>query len=153
MQHRKGFTIIELLIVVIVLSIVATIAVPYLDILNKAVTAEYAISRIDTQARIAIERMARDIRSAQSITTAGSSSLTYMDNSGTAVTFDLSGTNLQRNDTSLASSISAVSFTYYTSSGATTILAGSAKYIKITLTATDNDYSTTFENTVYLRRL
>ena len=68
----------------------------------RASLAQYDIGDLDTQGRIAISRMSREIRSARSneaadLDISSNAQITFVNVSGDTVTYSLSGTNLMRN--------------------------------------------------------
>lgn len=121
----NGFTLLEMVIAIVIAAIVMTGA-SYLLVQGFR---GYYLGRdaiaTDWQARIAMERMTRDmraIRSTNDIATAGTSVFTFNDVSGNNITYQLSGTQLVRilNSTTtnvLATNVTSLSFTYYDVNG------------------------------------
>ena len=116
---NKGFTLIEVMVLVIVLGIVGAIAVP---LLLETVDAWSFTSRYQNnavyQAIVAMSRMSREMRRLKndaSITIANAATFTFSDLNSNLITFDQSGTALQRNTDGLADidSVSPLTYTYY----------------------------------------
>lgn len=97
--HEKGFSMIELLIYVSILSVLSLIFVGVLTNLSFSWTRSKVESEVQQNIRIAIETISQTVRNASRITapSAGSSgsSLTAIVN-GQTVVYSLSGTTLQR---------------------------------------------------------
>ncbi len=130
MQNHKGFTLIEMIMVIMLIGIVAAIiAIP----LSQGVKGWFqATSRegISQSGRIAIERMAREIRNTARksdnnpcISTATATAFIFSDLNGNlttcaSITFSLSGTKIQRTDTvaqDLVDNVSSLTIQYYDS--------------------------------------
>ncbi|MDO8603296.1 MAG: prepilin-type N-terminal cleavage/methylation domain-containing protein [Candidatus Omnitrophota bacterium] len=122
---KRGFTLIELIIVIVVIGIIAG-AMGY--ILLGAVDAwTFKAKRNDLlwDARLAINRIGREIREIKnltSVTTASSSQFRFTNVNDNSITYSLSGASLNRTKDGaaniLAQNVSSFSFTYYDSSGA-----------------------------------
>ncbi|MDR3492173.1 MAG: prepilin-type N-terminal cleavage/methylation domain-containing protein [Gammaproteobacteria bacterium] len=143
-KKQHGFTLIEFIIVITIISIVSAIASkPLLQGYQAYVTAKNLINA-DWQVRYALQRMTVGLRSLSYITSANANSITYLDIHNHSITYDLSGNNLQRTDTSglnapqvLAHGIANLTFSYYDVNGsslATPVATPtSIQYIVITL--------------------
>ena len=126
----RGFTLIELALVLLVISFLGVFAGPMLKTIADIMVTEYAINNLNTQGRIAMERMAREIRlirSAQDLT-AGASSISFTDTQGNSIAYSLNGTSLMRNSQVLSQNISGLSFIYYDSSGDITNTTNDIRY-------------------------
>lgn len=137
-----GFTLIELVIVIIITGILAASITSLISQGSIAYLTAQNITDADWQARLAIERMVRDIRAIRSsadISTASATQLTFTDFGGTSISYTLSGTSLLRNSQILADGISALSFTYYDENGASGASAITLRYVKIALTITQKN--------------
>lgn len=161
----KGFTLIELVITMVLIGIIAYIVATALSTgITAYFTTDFRKEALD-QARIAMERITREIRNVRSsadITTADATTFTFTDVSGTPISFALSGGNIDRTSVTtntLATGISSASiFTYLLSTGATTQSPIPAeipliKRIKIDITATKNTESVTLQSEVWPRNL
>ncbi len=136
-KARAGFTLIELVIVIIITGIIIVIASRFLAV---GLTSYRNASNLNGSYRnvqLAMERMSRDFRSVpavSNISTATASTFTFTNSGGTSISYSLSGSNLMRNSQALASHVSALTFTYYTSAGSTTSTISAIRYIGVSVT-------------------
>jgi prepilin-type N-terminal cleavage/methylation domain-containing protein len=98
----KGFTLIEIIIVIVILSIVSAITIKFLvDSLRIYTMTVYQKTLFD-EAKLALERMCRDIQDANSITSTSNSitltrtNATAQDIAGESITFRLTGSTLEK---------------------------------------------------------
>ncbi len=120
---ERGFTFIEVVIVIVILSIISSITLYFLVSSIKTYTMMVNQKNLWDEARLALEKMCRDIRDAQQILfpasgTSGNmitfqrSHATFGDTGGETISFRLNGTTLEKVKTSppvispLASNIS-----------------------------------------------
>lgn len=155
MKKRQGFTLIEIIIVMVLIGILGGAISPFIYSLSKIVILEYSLGGVNTQARVAMERMSRELRVIRNNTstdlTAASNAITFTTINGDTIGFSLSGSNLMRNSQILASNVSNLTFTYYDSNGATTTTVADMKFIRIDLTLTQNNSSANLNTVVYPR--
>ncbi len=135
---EAGVTLVELIFVIILVGILAVVGSMLLLQAMNASIAQDVRADFTSQGRLAIERMAREIRLIRSATgadiTKATTDLDFCDINEARVEFRLLGTDLQRRDgtpcvapvvwnnwTTLASNIEAATFafTYYQTDGAT----------------------------------
>ncbi|KPJ67226.1 MAG: hypothetical protein AMJ43_04970 [Coxiella sp. DG_40] len=116
-MKNKGFTLIEIIVVIFVLSIVATIGGL---VLHKGFEAGY-MSRdlIDAtwQSRLALQRMANEIReihspSAADLNISSNNQITFTDMNGETIVYSRFGNYLTRNGINIADGVNALTFTY-----------------------------------------
>ncbi len=161
LKKLKGFSLIELIVVIVIIGIFTAIGS---QILSKAFSGYFDnkyLIEADWQARLALERMQRDIRAIRSpadITTAGASNLVFIDTSGNTITYSLSGTSLDRQTNAstvqvLADGIQSLTFSYYDENDAVTGTAANVRYITISLHVTLNNTNFTVMTSVYPRNL
>jgi prepilin-type N-terminal cleavage/methylation domain-containing protein len=171
-RDNSGFTIIELVITMVLIGIVAFIVADAMSTGFKAYfTTDFRKEALD-QARIATERMTREIRNVRSlgrdndsdgnidadIATATATSFCFTDVNGTTISFALSGTNILRGEgncppdstNTLSENITSLSFSYIYASGT---FATAIRRVQITLTSTISNESVTLQSEVYLRNL
>lgn len=124
-----GFTLIEIIVVIVIVGIISTIAAMIILEGAKSYTIEDARSDVQYQARLAMERMAREIRLIRSqadITTMTANNLLYTGIQGDTMRFQLVGTDIMRTQNAvtqrLASGVTALNFTYLMQDGVTTTL-------------------------------
>ena len=112
-KFQRGFTLIEIIVVIVILSIVSVISINFL--VNSLKTYSMMVNQktLLDEGKLALERMCRDIRNAQSITTPGAGSsgsqiiftrtdATAQDIGGETITFQLTGSTLEKVKTSPA---------------------------------------------------
>ena len=171
LSDQRGFTLAELVVV----SAVVGMVLAGIFALQAQAQQAYLLgsNRVETQqnARVALDLMTRELRSAASITTVTSSTnLTFVNQNGQTIQYALSGTTLNRTvagtTTALIGGVQTLTITSYSvydvSSGTytTTTTAGQVKVIKISvLTKTEEgvasglagDQHAKMESTVLLR--
>ncbi|MEW6374190.1 MAG: prepilin-type N-terminal cleavage/methylation domain-containing protein [Thermodesulfobacteriota bacterium] len=93
----RGFTLIEIIIVILILSIVAAISIYFLISSLKVYTMTVNQKTLLDEGKLSLERMCRDIRDAQSITGTTPTSITFVRNNATVQ--DIAGETIifQRN--------------------------------------------------------
>lgn len=156
MRKIQGVTLIEFVMVTVLLSIVAvTVSRIYIQGLTTQQTVANT-NDVVWQGQVALQRMVREIRqvrAAVNVSTMTSSVLTFIDMSGTTITYQLSGSTLTRNSIPLADGVSSLAFTYYTQSNVVTATNTTLAYIKISLMINQNNSNYTLSTGVYLRDL
>ena|GEM_PF-416928 len=138
--NERGFTLIELVMVIVITSIIASIAAMIILEGVKSYQKEASYSDIHNQGRLAIERMAREIRlirsaTATDITTMTATNIVFNDVNGTNIQFSFAGNTISRSGNTLANNVQSLAFSYYQQDGTT--VAGSAAqvwYVQISLT-------------------
>ncbi len=141
----RGFTLIELIITIVVVTIIAGLAAVIISQGMSAYTAEQSLSDARYQAQLAVERMARDIRMIRSASSADIASMTatnlsFTDINGNAIQFQRTGASapytITRNGNTLARNIQTLAFTYYQQDGvAAAATADAVWYVVIDVTA------------------
>ena len=146
----QGFTLIELIIVIVIISILSGMSVQLLKLGFTAYFYGQNVMDADSQARVALARITNDLhnlRSTSDITTASASALIFTDLYGNAVSYQVSNSQLQRNNLVLANNAQSITFRYYDSAGAllTTPVIGAnialIQYIKLTLVISSFNYT------------
>jgi prepilin-type N-terminal cleavage/methylation domain-containing protein len=128
-ELERGFTLIEIIIVIVILSIISAISIKFLVDSLRIYTMTINQKTLFDEGKLALERMVRDIRDAQAMAEpdAGETvsdvritrtNATAQDAAGEAIRFVLSGTTLQRRKslpsvtlTNLASNVSTFAVT------------------------------------------
>jgi prepilin-type N-terminal cleavage/methylation domain-containing protein len=103
-MNRKGFTLIEVIVVIVILSIVAAISIKFLVDSLRIYTMTVDQKTLLDEAKLALERMCRDIRDGNTIITTTGSSIAFKrthattggDGAGENIRFDVSGTTLRK---------------------------------------------------------
>ena len=132
LQLQRGFTLIEVIVVIVILSIVSAITINFLINSLKIYTMTVNQKTLFDEGKLALERMCRDIRDGRSITSpasGGSGSLiTFIRNNATAqdvaaesITFQLTGSTLEKikSSPSATSAMAANVSTFTVTRGAT----------------------------------
>jgi len=107
LKSSKGFTLIELIIVIVILSIVSVIGINFLGDSLKVYTMAVNQKTLFDEGKLALERMVRDIRDARAMAEPDPgetvsdvritrTNATAQDMAGEAIRFVLSGTTLQK---------------------------------------------------------
>jgi len=155
----RGFSIMELVMVLVVFGIISAVAAPLLANGFRAYFTGRDISETDSQARAAIERMTRELRGIRGpgdLTAASASDISFVDASGTSVRYCLGAAagcpgaaagDLMRNGQPLAGGISGLTFSFL-SRGAAATGAGGAFYVTVAFTASQNAVSKSYQATV-----
>ncbi len=151
-RDQRGFTLAEMLVVTAVIGIVMAGVFSLQQQGNQAYL--LGSNRVETQqnARVALDLMTRELRSAQSITAIpNGQDVTFVDENGNTIRYALSGTTLNRTDpggtVGLIGGVSSLTFTYYsaydgsTNTGTTTATAGLVTSIKVQI-QTQSEHAT-----------
>jgi len=102
LKSSTGYTLIEIIVVVVILSIVSAITIYFMVNSIKVYTMTVNQNTLLDEGKLALERMCRDIRDANSITSTSNSitltrtHATAQDSAGETITFQLTGSTLQR---------------------------------------------------------
>lgn len=116
--HNKAVTLIELIMVITIVGILTTVSSMYIKETIDLWRFLSFRSEIVSQGRLALLRMTREIRQikdANSVTTATASAFSFTDINNNPIGFSLSANNLLRNTDILAGGASNLTFTYYDS--------------------------------------
>ena len=102
---KRGFTLIEVVIVIVILSIVSAITIYFLVSSLRVYTMTVNQKILFDEGKLAVERICRDIRDANSITGSTATSITFIrthatgagqDIANETITFQLTGTTLEK---------------------------------------------------------
>jgi prepilin-type N-terminal cleavage/methylation domain-containing protein len=137
--NQLGFTLAELLVVLAVAGLLLA-AVVTLQMQGQEIYL-FGAGRVEAQqsSRAVLDRMAGELRSAQSLTAIGTTSVSFTDFNGSAVQYQLSGATLQRKEGAgafedMAAGVQSLALTYRTQAGATTSAPGDVRMIDISIT-------------------
>ncbi|HVE44663.1 MAG TPA: prepilin-type N-terminal cleavage/methylation domain-containing protein [Gammaproteobacteria bacterium] len=153
-KNQEGFSLIELVLVIAMMGIISTIVGKLLlqGFLNFNNTEN--ISNADWQGYTALAHLTDDIhtiRSAADISTVSATQLTFTNQSASSVQYQLSGSTLVRNGTTVAMGITGITFGYLDKNGTTTGTAANVRYITIALSITQGTITTTYNTLVGTR--
>lgn len=155
----RGFTLFELLLVLVVFGIIAAVAAPLLANLFQAYFTGSQVTEADWQGRVAIERMSRELRAVRSpadLTITSASDITFVDIDGSSIRYCLGAVGgcpgaagqLMRNGQPLAFGVTALTFSFLTRAAAATGAAALAYYITVAFTVTNASSAKSFQVTV-----
>jgi len=144
MKANKGFSLIELIVVILVLVIVAGAAVTFLQQGTTAYLRGKPTAMVAEKTNLAVDNLMREIESAESVTTIGTTGLTFVNQDGEVIVIDLSGTTLRRNVNAggvqtLCTNVTALTFAYFTTGFATTAVAANVSFLTMTVTVTQDN--------------
>lgn len=143
-RSETGFTLVELVLVILLLGIISAVAaIPIMEGARAYTSAEVRTD-LTSQGRLAIERMAREVRTIRSRTAVdlpgccSGTTLSFIDMAGNTITYSSDGVNILRNGFPLASAAAvSLNFLYYQQDGATpATLATEVWAIQIDMAAT-----------------
>jgi len=119
-KNRAGFTLVEFVMAVVLLSIIAGVTAPLMVEISRSWQSTVARTNLSENGRIAIDRMSREIRMIKnqgSVITATSSSFQFVNSDNQTILFDRSVSSLRRTAAGvtniLADNASGLSFTYF----------------------------------------
>ncbi|MBI4357078.1 MAG: prepilin-type N-terminal cleavage/methylation domain-containing protein [Gammaproteobacteria bacterium] len=158
---HSAFTLIEFIIVIVILSLISIVGSQLLVQGFRANFTSREITTSDWQARVALERLSRElegIRSNRSIdlVISPTSQITFTDLNGNVVIYTLSGTQLTRQENAgtaqvLSDSVSSLTFSYHDQNVASTASVTSVRTITVDFTITQGDVVKNYTMTVYPR--
>jgi len=151
-RDERGYTLAELLTAMAVLGLL--MAGLFLTLQEGQTVYLYGAGRAEVQqnARVALERMLRELRTASSVATSSANDVkfTFLDDTATSVTveYTLNGTNLQRNQTVpavagqpdiLVGGVTTFAVTYYDINNVATTTAANVYAVDISITTRSDD--------------
>lgn len=143
-KRQQGFTLVEMIIAIVITAVVMIGASRLLVQGFRGYYLGRDAVNTDWQARVAMERMTRDlraIRSSNDIIVANTNSIRFVDISGNDILYQVSGSQLTRTLAGssadvLADNIVSLNFNYYNSSGVSTTIISAIRYIVPSLVVT-----------------
>lgn len=153
-RKTAGFTLIELVMVMVIISVISITVGKIMFQGFKSFNTAQSATEVDWQGYIAISRLVNDIHDMGDpalITSMTSTQLTFSNMSSTTISYQLSGTNLLRNSIVLARGISALAFVYLDKNGAVTATATNVRYVKMTMTVTDDNITSSLSTMAGVR--
>jgi len=170
-RQQHGWTLIEVLTVLIILAVVAAVGARLMSSMFQSYLAARDITNSDAQARVAFERMTRELRQIRSATAtdldvASAAQVRFIDMDGNGVCFyrDAATNRLMRSADGPATAcgttsaqpvadfVSGLTFFYYLNDGiTTTATVASVYYVTVRVNVQDNDVSDTLRATIHPR--
>lgn len=170
-RREPGWTLIEVVMVLVVFSIVATLAATLMSSMFQSYFTARDITSSDAQARVAFERMTRELRQIRSATAAdldaaSAAQVRFIDSDGNGVCFyrDAATNRLMRSTDGPATAcgatgpqplsdfVSGLNFYYYTNDGRTAAVSPTMpSYITVKVNVQDNNVSDTLRATIHPR--
>lgn len=166
-SRNAGFTLVELIVVLILAGIIFGFGSVLIGKVFSSYAVKQDVSDADWQAKVALERMARELRMTRSATAtdldiASALQIRFIDIEGNGVCFyrDAATSRLMRSadgpttacgTTSpqvLADNISALGFSYWNNTGATTATVTSVYYITVSVSVVEGIYNASFRTNV-----
>lgn len=142
-----GFTLIELVLTLLILGIISAVVAQFAFQGIRSYSTEQDRGDAHSQARLAVERMAREVRAIRSATAVDipimtATDLQFTDNLGQSVRFTWAANVLTRNGQTLAVNVAPFALTYFQSDG-TTVAAVPADlwFVRVALTFTQGGAS------------
>ncbi|MCX5717824.1 MAG: type II secretion system protein [Nitrospirae bacterium] len=165
-RGKRGVTLIELVITMVLMGIVALVVANALSTGIKGnLTTDNRKEALD-QARVAMERMRREIRNlnnSASVTTSSATQFCFTDTESTLIDYSYSNPNVTRDTgncaagggATLSTNITSLSFVYLRADGTTdaAFSAANTKLIRITLTSTISSEAVQLQSEVWPRNL
>lgn len=157
-MRNKGFTLIEVILAMVLIGIIAGITSKLLAQNYVNYNSAKNILGLSTPSNLAMDFFLREIKSAESITSFGSSSLSFVNKDGNAISYTLSNGILYRsinNNTAqiVLTNINSFSLSYYDQSFASTAVASNIRYISMLLGVYSGSLTYQVKGATSLRRL
>lgn len=157
-KRQRGFSLIEMVMVIVILGIISTVGAQLMGTGFQLYFTGRDSLGVDSQARVALERMTRELRTVRPATglTMAANEVTFTDVDGTSVRYCMGtvgtcpGTagQLMRNTQVLAGGVSGLSFVYTNSNGVVTAVAAQVYYISVQFTVTQGGIARDYRATI-----
>ncbi len=171
--YAHGFTMVEMIITIVIVGIISVLGAAMMGKAFESYDLAQKTTDVDWQGRVALERMARELRNIRSATATdiapsatSTNPIRFIDGNGSTACFVLSAGSVQRGDDGpaaascvtnlrpLADNVVAngLNFYYYDSAGTATAVAANVFYITVTLQVTEGTITETYRTSVQPRR-
>ncbi|BAV32702.1 hypothetical protein SCL_0380 [Sulfuricaulis limicola] len=166
-RHVRGFTLVELVVAIILVGIIFGFGSALLGKVFSSYSLKQDIAGGDWQARVALERAARELRAVRSATAAdldiaSTAQVRFVDADGNSVCFyrNAGANRMMRsadgpasacgstNPQVLADNITALAFSYWDNAGNATAVVASVYFITVQMTVVEGAYSGQFRTNV-----
>lgn len=159
MRSARGFSLFELVITIVVLGIIAAAAAPFLTASFQGYFTGRDIAETDWHARVAIERMSRELRTIRApadLTITSASDISFTDIDGNLIRYCMGGVGgcpgaageLTRNAQPLAIGVTGLTFSFLTRAAAATAAAAQVYYVTTEFTLTRSSVTKAYRFTV-----
>lgn len=144
---HAGFSLIELVLTILLIGIIAAVVSQYALQGVRSFSIEQDRGDAHSQARLSVERVAREVRAIRSATGAdipimAATDLRFYDTLGQDIRFTWAAGILTRNGQTLASNVASFAFSYYQSDGSTVAaLPTEIWFVRMTLTIVQGETS------------
>lgn len=155
-RKQSGFTLIEIVLVMILAGIVTVIASKIISTQLNSTYTNTILSEADAQVRIALDRMVRELRNAASsgsfTSYSNNTRVEFVNSDNETVRFRRAGSRIVRGSRALADNIQTMTIDYFDKNGSSVSppTAAEPTYIRITIT-TRAPASFTVSSTAYIR--
>lgn len=154
-RFTKGVTLIELVIVMVIVGITATVIGPMLINATRSANMASDLNNLSGQGQYATTRIFEDLHNLETINVESATSITFTKTNGDVIIYTTSSGFLTRsvNGTvgKLAKGVSGFDLDYFNSAGALTTTLADIRYVRPQFTITENGHSDNFRTTVFLR--
>ncbi len=157
--REHGFSLFELVMVIVIFGMVAAVAAPLIGSAFQAYFTGRDIAETDWQARVAIERMTRELRTIRApadLAIASASDIAFVDIDGNPIRYCQGAVGacpgaageLMRNAQPLAVGIGGLAFSFLTRGAGGTGVPAQVFYVTVDFTATQNAVTKAYQVTV-----
>ncbi len=154
--NASGFTLIEIVAAIVLFGIIGAMVSRVLSQSFNSYVMGRNVAETDWQARVALERMTRELRSIRApsdITMTSASDLSFVDAEGTVIRYCAGGVgtcpgvtgDLMRNSQVLATGVSALGFSYLSKTATATVTPTQVYYVVVSFSATQGAISKSYQ--------
>jgi prepilin-type N-terminal cleavage/methylation domain-containing protein len=147
MRRQSGFTLIELVLVIVIMGVISIVVGKILFHSFQTFVTSQNISDVDWNGQLTMANFSNDvhtIRSASDIATIAANTFSFVDTTGTTVTYQLSGSTLTRSGQTLATGVTSIAFAYYDKDYSVTATAANVRYVTFTASFVQNNLALAF---------
>lgn len=156
MRTTKGFTLIELIIVMVITGIIVSMASVFLISGFKNYFTGVRVSGLNTQATLAMARMIKELQQAVSFSTINATNVTFNTSGGSNISYSWSSPTLTRTGIAaqtLSDQVTTFALTYYQSNFTATATPTAVRAITISMTLNNGNENIPIINTIFLNNM